>query len=52
MLCLYGIAASYAFGLIMNLWFWPFAVGAGAGISYEAGAPVGQNLASFWCTRS
>lgn len=47
MLCLYGIAASYAFGLIMNLWFWPFAVGAGAGISYEAGAPVGQNLASF-----
>lgn len=48
LLCAYGVAASYAFGLVMNLWFWPFAVGAGAGISYEAGAPLGQNLASFF----
>lgn len=48
LLCVYGVAASYAFGLVMNLWFWPFAVGAGAGISYEAGAPLGQNLASFF----
>jgi energy-coupling factor transporter ATP-binding protein EcfA2 len=47
MLCLYGIAASYAFGLIMNLWFWPFAVGAGTGISYEPGAPLPTNLGSF-----
>jgi energy-coupling factor transporter ATP-binding protein EcfA2 len=48
LLCAYGVTASYAFGLVMNLWFWPFAVGAGAGISYEAGAPLGQNLASFF----
>ncbi len=48
MLIGYGIVASYAFGLIMNFWFWPFAVGAGTGISYGAGAPIGQNLASFW----
>ena len=47
MLVGYGIVASYAFGLIMNLWFWPFAVGPGSSISYVAGAPVGQNLASF-----
>jgi hypothetical protein len=47
MLLGYGILASYAFGLIMNLWFWPFAVGAGSDISYSAGAPLGQNLASF-----
>ncbi len=47
MLVGYGILASYAFGLIMNLWFWPFAVGAGSDISYSAGAPLGQNLASF-----
>lgn len=47
MLALYGILASYAFGLIMNLWFWPFAVGSGTGISYRPGAPLGQNLASF-----
>jgi hypothetical protein len=47
MLTAYGILASYAFGLIMNLWFWPFAVGSGTGISYVAGAPIGRNLASF-----
>lgn len=47
MLVGYGIVASYAFGLIMNFWFWPFAVGAGTGISYSAGAPLGENLASF-----
>ena len=27
MLCGYGILSSYLFGLIMNMWFWPFAVG-------------------------
>ena len=47
MLCVYGVLASYAVGLIMNLWFWPFAVGGGTGISYEAGAPIGENLSSF-----
>jgi hypothetical protein len=47
MLVVYGILAAYAFGLIMNLWFWPFAVGSGTGISYVPGAPLGQNLASF-----
>ena len=47
MLVGYGILSSYAFGLLMNFWFWPFAVGVGTGLSYEAGAPLGQNLASF-----
>jgi hypothetical protein len=47
LLSAYGIVASYAFGLIMNFWYWPFGVGLGTGISYSAGAPIGQNLASF-----
>lgn len=47
MLCVYGVAASYAFGLLMNLWFWPFAVGYGTGISYEPGGAIGTNLSSF-----
>lgn len=46
-LALYGVVAAYAFGLIMNLWFWPFAVGPGSGLSYVAGAPLPRNLASF-----
>ncbi|WP_115787307.1 ATP-binding cassette domain-containing protein [Arthrobacter silvisoli] len=47
MLCGYGIVSSYLFGLLTNLWFWPFAVGAGTGISYVPGAPLGTNLSSF-----
>lgn len=43
----YGVIASYLFGLVMNLWYWPFAVGMGTDISYSPGAPIGQNLASF-----
>ncbi|WP_233204320.1 ECF transporter S component [Cryobacterium sp. Y62] len=47
LLAAYGVVASYLFGLLMNLWFWPFAVGSGTDISYEAAADPGQNLASF-----
>ncbi|WP_105034049.1 ECF transporter S component [Cryobacterium aureum] len=47
LLAAYGVVAAYAFGLMMNLWFWPFAVGSSTGISYTAGVGPGQNLASF-----
>jgi hypothetical protein len=47
MLVAYGIVSSYLFGLLMNFWFWPFAVGGSNGLSYVAGAPIGDNLASF-----
>ncbi|MBW9110205.1 ATP-binding cassette domain-containing protein [Microbacterium ureisolvens] len=47
MLSVYGVVASYAFGLLMNLWFWPFAVGYGTGISYDGGASLEVNLSSF-----
>ncbi|GAA5025866.1 ATP-binding cassette domain-containing protein [Microbacterium fluvii] len=47
MLCAYGVVGSYAFGLIMNMWFWPFAVGADTSISYVPGGSVGENLANF-----
>ncbi|MBE4718657.1 ATP-binding cassette domain-containing protein [Pseudarthrobacter sp. AB1] len=47
MLCGYGAVASYLFGLLTNLWFWPFSVGAGTGISYVPGAPLGTNMSSF-----
>lgn len=44
MLVAYGAVASLAFGLLMNLWFWPFMTGNDAAISYVPGAPVGENL--------
>lgn len=43
----YAAFSSYVFGLVMNLWFWPFAVGPESSISYSAGSPLSENLASF-----
>jgi hypothetical protein len=43
----YAVLASYLFGLIMNLWFWPFATGPSTSISFSPEAPLAQNLSSF-----
>lgn len=51
MLVAYGIVAAYAFGLLMNLWFWPFALGIGAAgdgsVSFVPGAPLLDNVHRF-----
>ncbi|CAG7622807.1 hypothetical protein LEUCIP111803_02556 [Leucobacter soli] len=39
--------ASYLFGLLLNVWFWPFAVGGDTSISYDAEAGLGGNLIRF-----
>ena len=46
-LATYAAASAYLFGLIMNLWFWPFAVGPQTSISFNPEASIWQNLASF-----
>jgi len=46
-LALYGAISSYLFGLLMNLWFWPFAVGPDTSLSLDFDASWGENLASF-----
>lgn len=43
----YGVLAAYLFGLLMNVWFWPFAVGGDTSISYDAEAGLGSNLIRF-----
>lgn len=43
----YGAVAAAAFGVAMNLSFWPFQLGAGTGLSYVAGDSVGANLHRF-----
>lgn len=48
MLVVYGIFAAYAFGFLMNIWFWPYAVGIGTDVSFVAGAPVFENLQRFF----
>ena len=47
LLAVYGIGASYVFGALMNLWFWPIAVGGNTDISFVAGAPTLENLRRF-----
>ena len=43
----YGVLAAYAYGLLMNLSYWPYATGPGTQISYVAGAPILENLHRF-----
>ncbi len=53
MLILYGVLAAYAYGLLMNLWGWPFVVGIqlpgqdSTELSYVPGAPLLENLHRF-----
>jgi len=47
LLATYGAVASYVFGLLMNLWFWPVAVGVGTTLSYSPGASLSENIVSF-----
>lgn len=43
----YAVVASYGFGLVMNLWFWPFAVGPLTSISFNQAASLAENVVSF-----
>lgn len=47
LLAAYGVLAAYAYGLLMNLSYWPFAVGSGTQLSYVPGAPILDNLHRF-----
>ncbi|MDT0341111.1 ECF transporter S component [Streptomyces litchfieldiae] len=43
----YGVLAAYAFGLVMNLWFWPYATGPGTELSIDPDAGWTDNLHTF-----
>ena len=47
LLAAYGVVAAFLYGLVMNLWFWPFAVGYESQLSYVPGDPVWSNLQRF-----
>ena len=42
----YGALASYGFGLLLNLWFWPAAI-TSSSLSYNPSAGFSDNLVSF-----
>jgi energy-coupling factor transport system substrate-specific component len=48
MLAAYGACSAYAFGFLMNMWFWPFVLGTDTQISFVAGDPVLDNLRRFF----
>lgn len=43
----YGAVAALAFGLLMNLTFWPFQLGGATALSVVPGAPLTENLQRF-----
>lgn len=47
LLAAYGAVSGLAYGLAMNMSFWPFSVGPGTQLSFVAGAPVLDNLHRF-----
>ncbi len=48
MLAAYGMVSALAYGLLLNLWFWPFATGSSSSISFLPGAGLMENLGRFW----
>lgn len=46
-LAAYGALAGLAYGLVLNLWFWPFGAGA-SGLAFHPGDGLTDNLARFW----
>jgi energy-coupling factor transport system substrate-specific component len=44
MLMLYGAASAFAYGLLLNLSFWPFTLGAQTRLSFVPGASLVENL--------
>ncbi len=47
LLAAYGALAGLAYGLLLNLSFWPFTTGMSGELSFVAGAPVADNLHRF-----
>ena len=47
LLALYGVVAAAFFGIAMDLQFWPWTLGVDTQLSYQAGAPMAENLDRF-----
>jgi energy-coupling factor transport system substrate-specific component len=47
-LAAYGVLAGLAYGLLLNMWFWPFAISPGTGLSFVPSDALVDNLRRFW----
>jgi energy-coupling factor transport system substrate-specific component len=47
LLATYGAVAGLVYGLVMDMWFWPFGT-SGTQLHFVAGAAITENLRRFW----
>lgn len=47
LLIVFGIVASFAFGILMDLQFWPWVLGSNTQLSYIPGGALSENLSRF-----
>jgi energy-coupling factor transport system substrate-specific component len=47
-LAAYGVVSAFAYGLVLNLWFWPFGISASSSLAFVADESVVTNLRHFW----
>lgn len=48
MLMVFAVVASELFGILMDLQFWPWALGAQTQLSFMPGAPISENISNFF----
>ena len=48
MVAAYGAVAALAYGLLLNLSFWPYVAGSDSALSFVRGAGLVENLRHFW----
>jgi energy-coupling factor transport system substrate-specific component len=48
MLAAYGALTGLVYGLVMNMWFWPFSTTGATDVHFIPGASVVSNLGRFW----
>jgi energy-coupling factor transport system substrate-specific component len=48
MVAAYGALAALAYGLLLNLSFWPYVAGSDSALSFVPGAGLAENLRHFW----
>lgn len=48
LLAAYGFVAGLLYGMLLNMWFWPYGASAGSELAYLPGAGLAENLRRFW----
>ena len=47
-LAAYGVVSAFVYGMVLNLWFWPFGISAESTLAFVPEASLADNLRHFW----